>query len=76
MARLRARQNVVLELGYFAAKLGRNRVFVLKFGELEMPSDISGVVYTAYDNPSGNWRFDLVRELKAAGYAVDANKLV
>ncbi|MGL6076129.1 MAG: TIR domain-containing protein [Fimbriiglobus sp.] len=75
-ARLRARQNVVLELGYFASKLGRGRVFVMKFGELEMPSDISGVVYTTYDNPSGNWRFELVRELKAAGYPVDANKLI
>ena len=55
--------------------LGRNRVFSLKRGdEPELPSDFSGVVYTAYD-PTGHWRFELVRELKAAGYAVDANAL-
>ncbi len=72
----RARQNVVLELGYFVGKLGRNRVFSVKRGDnLEIPSDFSGVIYTAYD-PAGHWRFDLVRELRAAGYTVDANSLL
>ena len=71
----RARQNVVLELGYFAAKLGRERVFALKRGDLEIPTDFSGVIYTPYD-AAGNWRFDLVRELRAAGYTVDANALI
>jgi len=75
-AKPRARQNVVLELGYFVGKLGRNRVFPLKRGDnLELPSDLSGVVYTAYD-AGGHWRFEVVRELKAAGYPVDANALL
>jgi hypothetical protein len=75
-ARPRARQNVVLELGYFVGELGRDRVFSLKRGdELELPSDLAGVVYTAYD-AAGHWCFELVRELKAAGYSVDANQLV
>ena len=75
-ARPRARQNVVLELGYFVGQLGRERVFTLKKGEaLEVPTDISGVVYTSYD-PAGRWQLDLVRELKAAGYNVDANRLL
>jgi predicted nucleotide-binding protein len=74
--RPRARQNVVLELGYFAGRLGRERVFTLKKGdELEVPTDISGVIYTPYD-PAGHWRFELVRELRAAGYNVDANSLL
>ncbi len=75
-AKPRARQNVVLELGYFVGKLGRNRVFSLKRSEdLEIPSDFSGVIYTAYD-AAGQWKFELARELKAAGYAVDANSLL
>jgi len=72
----RARQNVVVELGYFVGSLGRERVVALKRGsELEVPSDFSGVVYTPYDD-AGHWKFELVRELKAAGYDVDANKLI
>jgi predicted nucleotide-binding protein len=75
-ARTRARQNVILEQGYFAGRLGRNRVFCLKRGDnLELPSDFSGIVYTPYDS-AGHWQFELVRELKAAGHAVDANALL
>jgi predicted nucleotide-binding protein/predicted RNA-binding Zn-ribbon protein involved in translation (DUF1610 family) len=72
----RARQNVVLELGYFVGKLGRDRVFALKReGKLELPSDFYGIVYTPYD-ANGKWQFELVRELKAAGYEVDANAII
>ena len=74
-ARPRARQNVVMELGYFIGSLGREHVFTLKRGDLELPSDVSGVAYTTYDE-SGSWRLELVRELKAAGYTVDANSLL
>ena len=76
-ARLRARQNVIFELGFFIGKLGRNRVLVLYQDEenFEMPSDYSGVLYTPYDS-SGRWQFDLIKELKACGYNVDANKLL
>jgi len=43
----RARQNVVLELGFFLAKLQRSsgRVIVLHKGPIEIPSDISGIIY-------------------------------
>ena len=41
----RARQNVILELGYFIGRLGRkNHVCVLKKGDVEVPSDILGVL--------------------------------
>jgi predicted nucleotide-binding protein len=74
----RARQNVIFELGYFIGKLGRERVFPLYLnppkGNLELPSDYSGVVYTEYDS-NGNWRYALVKELRTCGIAVDANKL-
>lgn len=72
----RPRQNVILELGYFIGRLSRERVFALKReGELELPTDITGVIYTPYDN-AGHWHLKLVRELKALGYDVDANALV
>ena len=45
----RARQNVVLELGYFIGKLGRQRVLPLVHGQLELPSDVHGVVYVSYE---------------------------
>lgn len=67
----RARQNVVLEAGYFMGKLGRNRVVFLADDGIEMPSDLSGVVYTS----TNYWQFDLLKELKAMGYSIDFNKL-
>jgi predicted nucleotide-binding protein len=44
----RARQNVIMELGWFMAKLGRERVLILHQGQLEIPSDILGVVYAPF----------------------------
>lgn len=71
----RARQNVILELGYFIGKLGRRRVMALNKGgtDFEIPTDFAGVVYTPFD---GQWRFKLVKELKACGYNVDADQLL
>lgn len=71
----RARQNVLLELGYFIGRLGRAKVCALKRGELEIPSDFAGVVWEKMDNNSG-WKLALARELKAAGHGVDLNKAV
>jgi CheY-like chemotaxis protein len=47
----RARQNVIFELGFFYGLLGRyeGRVIVLKKGEVELPSDIHGVVWINID---------------------------
>lgn len=69
----RARQNVVLELGYFIGRLGRHRVCALKSGDLELPSDYQGVLWETMD-AGGGWRLSLARELKAAGHEVDLNK--
>lgn len=71
----RARQNVLLELGYFIGRLGRARVCALKRGELEIPSDFAGVVWEKMDTGSG-WKLALARELTAAGHDVDLNKAV
>jgi predicted nucleotide-binding protein len=72
---MRARQNVVFELGYFVAKLGRGRVAVLKESGVAEPSDLHGIVYTEIDS-RGAWKLELAKELKAAGFAIDMNKVV
>jgi predicted nucleotide-binding protein len=71
----RARQNVILELGYFIGRLGRSKVCAMKVGELELPSDIFGVVWTPFDGNEG-WKASLARELQASGYPVDWNKVM
>lgn len=74
--KFRARQNVVLELGYFMGKLGRDRTLPLyeSTTNIELPSDYDGVLYVPY-NSSNSWHNDIIRELKAAGYDIDANVL-
>ena len=54
----RARQNVIFELGYFVASLGRGRACLLRKGEVEIPSDLYGVVYTDIDGADG-WIIEL-----------------
>ena len=64
---------MVLELGYFIGRLGRNHVCALKRGELEIPSDFTGVVYVPFDASDG-WKQALGRELQAAGFEIDWGK--
>ena len=71
----RARQNVILELGYFMGKLGRERVCVLHKEEVELPSDIYGILYVSMDSSDG-WQLKLAKEMKQAGLPIDLNKLV
>jgi len=48
----RSRQNVIFELGFFYSALGRGsgRVFLLHKGPVELPSDISGIVWIDISN--------------------------
>ncbi|MGD6736370.1 TIR domain-containing protein [Photobacterium leiognathi subsp. mandapamensis] len=71
----RARQNVVFEHGYLIGSLGRSNVCALVQGDLELPNDISGVVYNPIDN-SDAWQLQLAKELKKSGYDVDMNRLL
>ena len=71
----RARQNVILELGYFLGHLGRERVIALLKDDVEIPSDYMGVVYTPFDE-GGAWRQNLARELQTAGYEIDLNRII
>ena len=68
----RARQNVLLELGYFLGTLGRTHVCALREEGVEIPSDLSGVLYVPFD-AAGAWKLRLATEIKAAGIGVDLN---
>lgn len=70
----RARQNVILELGYFVGRLGRDKVCALLKDGIEMPSDYVGTVYINWDLANA-WKFELAKELRAAGYDIDLNKI-
>ncbi len=69
----RARQNVIFEFGYFIGKLGRKYTCALVMKGVERPSDYDGVLYIPVDE-SERWRFDLVKELKAVSFDIDANR--
>jgi predicted nucleotide-binding protein len=71
-AQPRARQNVILELGYFVAKLGRSGVCALHKGDVEIPSDYHGVLYLKMDS---NWQIVLAKEIKQVIKDIDLNKV-
>jgi predicted nucleotide-binding protein len=71
----RARQNVVFEMGFFFGLLGQRRVCAIYDAGVETPSDLGGILYVPYDVPSGKWRYDVAKEIRAAGYDVDLNRL-
>ena len=52
-------------------KLGKSRVIIIAETGVEIPSDMQGIVYT----DKTNWTLDVLRELKAMGYAIDNNNL-
>lgn len=68
----RARQNVVFEAGYFMGKLGRDHVVMICEDGVEIPGDLSGVVYTG----KNHWEVEMLKALKVMGYNIDMNKLL
>ncbi|PKO47588.1 MAG: hypothetical protein CVU29_01715 [Betaproteobacteria bacterium HGW-Betaproteobacteria-22] len=71
----RARQNVVFEHGYLIGKLGRENVVALVEAPIELPNDISGVIYINIDEASA-WQLQLAKEMKQSGYKIDMNDLI
>ncbi len=65
----RARQNVVFEHGFLMGKLGRSRVVAVVKDQVEIPNDISGIVYITMDESDG-WKDDLKKEMRNIGYQV------
>lgn len=71
----RARQNVILELGYFTGRLGRNKVCALFKPGIEIPSDFHGVLFLELDE-LGAWKPKLANELVRAGMKIDVQALL
>lgn len=76
-AKSRVRQNVVLELGMFLAKLGRERVAILlkEAPDFERPSDIQGLIYIPFQNRVDEVSLNLIRELTRQGYTIDTSRI-
>jgi|SRR5882724_719147 len=65
----RARQNVILELGFFMGKLGRKsgKILLLHKGPVEIPSDIIGIEYIDITNGIESAGEIIRREIEALG---------
>lgn len=71
----RARQNVVMELGYFMGRLSRVRVCALHKGGVELPSDYQGVIYIEMDL-AGAWKAKLAQEFVQAKLPIELSGLL
>lgn len=71
---LRARQNVIFEMGYFRAKLGKKNVCYMYEEKVELPSDVKGIAYVDVTKED-KWQFELVKELRSCGFDVSADQL-
>jgi predicted nucleotide-binding protein len=71
----RARQNVILELGYFYGVLGRNKVCGIIKGDIEKPSDIDGILFVKVREALEDIKFKIQEELVAAEILDDPHPL-
>ncbi len=71
----RARQNVIFEHGLLMGLLRRERTCALVQSNIEIPSDLTGVVYERFSDLEEE-AIKIARILKAAGYPVNAGLLV
>jgi len=74
--RPRARQNVVLELGMFLTHLGRKRVAILHKGDVELPSDINGLIYVRFEKRVDEVKERLGAELQEDGFQINIKDLL
>lgn len=67
----RARQNVILEMGMLLAFMGREKVSILRHKDVEIPSDISGVIYISFRNSLDETKEKLRQNLKSANVVIN-----
>jgi len=74
---LRARQNVVLELGMVLARLGRKHVAILIKGDgIERPSDIDGLIWVKFNTHISEVKNGLAAHLQEAGFSIQVKDLL
>jgi predicted nucleotide-binding protein len=73
-AKSQAKQNIIFELGYLLGRLGKQNVVAIyrKKKDFETPNDINEILWIEYKT---GWYFELIKQLQAANFDVDANKL-
>lgn len=67
----RGRQNVVFEMGYFMALLGRDKVAILQGNDVTEPGDVRGMLYIPFNSFVHDWKGKLAGELQDAGIQVN-----
>ena len=65
-------KTLFFEHGYLIAKLGRKNCMRISERYIEVPNDISGIVYVPLDKNDG-WKIALAKEMKSAGYKINFN---
>jgi len=73
---MRARQNVVLELGMLIPVLGRENIIVLKKEGVEIPSDMNGVFYIGFEKHIKETVQKMAKRLKDIGFNIDTDGLL
>jgi len=75
--KLRARQNVVLELGLLLSKLGRPKVAILLKNQekMERPSDIQGLIYLPFSDDVAETKVQLAKEMSKQGIEIAMSRL-
>ena len=62
----RARQNVILEMGIIMASLGRDKTALLKKGNVELPSDVGGIIHLGFNERVQEVAVKLAHHMKGA----------
>lgn len=57
----RARPNVLIELGFFLARVGTQRTFILRDPNAKIPSDVLGGMVISL---TGQWMYELTRDIR------------
>jgi predicted nucleotide-binding protein len=70
--KLRSRQNVIFELGFFVGALGRSSVCALYESGVEIPSDFVGVLFVPLES---GWHYRLGKALREAGFEANLHEL-
>jgi predicted nucleotide-binding protein len=73
-AKYRTTQTFIFKVGYFLGRLGSQNVVAIYRNNIdfEIPNQLTGIIWIEYKN---GWYFKLIKELKAANFDVNANKL-
>jgi len=60
----------------FLARLGRKRVAILHKGDIELPSDIGGLIYIKFKKRVDEVKEKLGAELQEAGFKINIKDLL